>query len=222
MESLQWLDLQGPHFRVVNHPALFPFQANLEFAPIAFTATISPPHPFYLSINKAWDLAQCLSEVPTAQTLKRLERDFKKTTDPCSRKKQSPPSDEIIDLEWSENEVDVFIVDTTLVASPSGSARRYVTNRVLSNESNNSTAPKVKGSSLVVASKYICHTLSKPMSDTEAEWMLDSGASWHFTHNINNFVEYEAIDPVLLKTVTNYTWIMGKATVILTTNQKTV
>ena len=147
-----------------------------------------------------------------------MERDFEKTVDPCPHKKQSPPSDEVIDLEWSENEVDVFMVDATSVAGPSGSARRYVTSQVLSNESNGSTAPKDKGSSLVVASKYTCHTLSEPVSDTEAKWMLDSGASQHFTHNINNFVEYKAIDPVPLKTVTNYTWITGKGMVILTVN----
>ena len=116
------------------------------------------------------------------------------------------------------------MADSALAAGPSGSGRRYVTISVLSNNSDNSTtAPKDSNRSLDSASQYICHTLSSATSDPkQAEWLLDSGASRHFTHDINEFVEYEAIDPVPLRMATNYTWIKGKGTVILLLNQRKV
>jgi len=51
---------------------------------------------------------------------------------------------------------------------------------------------------------------------TKAEWMLDSGASDHFTGDINNFVEYEAFtSPVSVQTATTTSRIEGAGTVIL-------
>jgi len=35
------------------------------------------------------------------------------------------------------------------------------------------------------------------------EWTLDSGASRHFTHDINDFVEYRLIKPWGIKTATS-------------------
>ena len=51
---------------------------------------------------------------------------------------------------------------------------------------------------------------------TKAEWMLDSGASDHFTGDINDFVEYEAFtSPVSVQTATTTSRIEGAGTVIL-------
>ena len=52
--------------------------------------------------------------------------------------------------------------------------------------------------------------------------MLDSGASRHFTFDINDFVEYEAIESIPLRTATSFTTIIGKGTVILYINEKAV
>jgi hypothetical protein len=49
------------------------------------------------------------------------------------------------------------------------------------------------------------------MSETnQTQWMLDSGTSWHFTFNINDFVVYEAIpEPIQVLTATTTTNIVG-------------
>jgi hypothetical protein len=124
-----------------------------------------------------------------------------------------------VSLGWSGNEEDD--VSPASVAGPSGLFGRYETNLVLSNETNDSTAPEDVYNSSVVASEYICHTLSAP-SETEAVWMLDSGASRHFTFDINDFVEYEATESIPLRTATSFTTIVGKGTVILYINEKAV
>jgi hypothetical protein len=59
-----------------------------------------------------------------------------------------------------------------------------------------------------------CSSCEKPKDKTM--WMLDSGASLHFTNNINDFIEYEAIAPVQIRVDTTVTHIIGSRTVILT------
>jgi hypothetical protein len=56
------------------------------------------------------------------------------------------------------------------------------------------------------------------MSETDkTQWMLDSGASRHFTFDINDFVVYEAIpEPIEVLTATTTTNIVGMGTVIIT------
>ena len=50
-----------------------------------------------------------------------------------------------------------------------------------------------------------------------SEWLLDSGASLHYTGNINNFIEYSPLDtPSEIHTATSVTQMIGKGTVILT------
>ena len=48
------------------------------------------------------------------------------------------------------------------------------------------------------------------------EWMLDSGASFHFSGDINNFINYTQIEEkVPLRTANSYALIEGKGTIIL-------
>ena len=50
-----------------------------------------------------------------------------------------------------------------------------------------------------------------------SEWLLDSGASLHYTGNINDFVEYQPLlTPSEIRTATSVTQMVGKGTVILT------
>ena len=51
------------------------------------------------------------------------------------------------------------------------------------------------------------------------EWMLNSGASMHFTNDMNDFVEYQPIPPINVKTAINSVLVKGKGTVILGTKK---
>jgi hypothetical protein len=47
-------------------------------------------------------------------------------------------------------------------------------------------------------------------------WLLDSGASFHFTNNIEDFAGYNPLKkPVLVSTTTSTTGVIGVGTVIL-------
>ena len=84
-----------------------------------------------------------ISVKPTIETLKRLERSYEQTVDPRPRKKaRTPPGEDEVSLGWSDDEMDV--VSPASVAGPSGLGGRYETNLVLSNETNDSTAPEDK------------------------------------------------------------------------------
>jgi hypothetical protein len=54
-------------------------------------------------------------------------------------------------------------------------------------------------------------------------WLIDSGASAHFTNNKNDFVEYEELmNQTFVKTVNSSAQIMGKGTVILSLSMSEV
>jgi len=55
---------------------------------------------------------------------------------------------------------------------------------------------------------------------TEVEWMLDSGASEHFTGDINDFVEFETLALIAVQTATETTNIIGRGSVILQIKNK--
>jgi hypothetical protein len=65
--------------------------------------------------------------------------------------------------------------------------------------------------------KYNCSPCSHECDHKETkEWLIDSGASAHFTNNINDFVEYEELtSQTFVKTAKSSTQIRGKGTVIL-------
>ena len=52
--------------------------------------------------------------------------------------------------------------------------------------------------------------------------MLDSGASRYFTFNINDYVDYETMAEVPVRTANSFTKIIGKGTIITTVDEKTV
>ena len=75
---------------------------------------------------------------------------------------------------------------------------------------------------LVTKNKISCLPLHDELSENEATWMLDSGASWHFTYKANDFIEPEAIPPVPIYTADGRTDITGKGTVIFTVDGRTI
>jgi hypothetical protein len=56
-----------------------------------------------------------------------------------------------------------------------------------------------------------------PLCDNNSEnvWILDSGASAHFTGCIDDFVEYELIPPIEISTANATTNVIGRGTVII-------
>ena len=75
---------------------------------------------------------------------------------------------------------------------------------------------------LVTNNKISCLSLHDKLSENEAIWMLDSGTSWHFTYDTNDFVELEAITPLPIYTANGQTEITGKGTVIFTVDRSTI
>ena len=65
-------------------------------------------------------------------------------------------------------------------------------------------------------------SLSDTKTNTPDEWLLDSGASMHFTNDINDFVDYQIITPIKVVTANGSTQVKGKGAVILVINQKAV
>jgi hypothetical protein len=62
------------------------------------------------------------------------------------------------------------------------------------------------------------HCKGKSASKMGTLWLLDSGASLHFTHDFNNFIEYETANPadrMPVRTVLDIVHIEGKGTVLL-------
>ena len=56
-------------------------------------------------------------------------------------------------------------------------------------------------------------------TDSKKEWLIDSGASEHFTYDINNFIDYEVLkNHSSVKTANCTAEVRGKGTVILALN----
>ena len=90
------------------------------------------------------------------------------------------------------------------------------------NTDNGLTVTKPTDLGSLVTNNISCFPLHDESSENEAIWMLDSGASWHFTYDTNNFVELEAITPVPIYTANGQTEITGKGTVIFTVDGCTI
>ena len=187
-----------------------------------------PPSSFYLSFNKALSLAQRIGVAPTTQTLKHLEG-IERPSDPRPLKKHSPPKEDKVSLNWSGNEdnVDIFIEESA-VAGPSGTTQRYVCNK-RANDCSNIFAVTRKYCSITKylvpnSFSFVCCPLRVNKDQSEATWMLDSGASCHFTNDLNDFVEFEEnVGPERVVRIANgSTSIASKGTVIFTVNGKRV
>jgi len=71
---------------------------------------------------------------------------------------------------------------------------------------------------LVAQNKESCFPLHDE-TQGQIEWMIDSGASNHFTFDKNDFIEYETITkPIQVQAATATTKVTGKGTIILITN----
>ena len=160
--------------------------------------------------------------------MKRLEG-IECPSDPHPLKKCSPPKEDEVSLDWSGNEddIDVFMEESA-VAGLSGTTQKYVRTKETNSCSDMFTATRKYHSIAKYlvpnTSSLVCCPLSVNEDHFEATWMLDSGASCHFTNNINNFVEFEEnVGPErVVRTANSSTSIAGKGTVIFTVNNEQV
>jgi len=211
---------------------------------------IAPEEPsksVWPSFSATHSLAKSLGVTPTIQTIKILETSelTRSPSDPRPQAKQRriQEDDEVVDLEWSENEVDIFMEDS---AGPSGTTHRFVatqcsfpcitddnhtaTKHQQTNYPPSFTSSVQKGrkvvNSLDVDTRITmiftsCHEIKNEIP-IETEWMLDSGASSHFTFDMNDFVEYEPIEPVDIQTANSHTSMIGKGTVLFIMEEEIV
>ena len=115
--------------------------------------------------------------------------------------------------------MDMFMEESA-VAGPSGTTHRYVYKQKV-NSLTDITAVTRKyrsNTKYLVPNQYsfVCCPLHVNEDQSEATWMLNSGASCHFTNNINDFVEFEEnVGPErVVRTANGSTSITGKGTVI--------
>jgi len=206
-----------------------------------------PPKSVWPSFSAAHSLAKSLGVTPTIQTVKILETSelTRPSSDPRPQTKRRRIQDdnEVIDLEWSENEIDVFMEDST---GPSGTTHRFVATQssfscitdnnhaAIKHQQTNyppSFTSSVQKGRKVVNSLDVdaritmifpsCYEIENEIP-IETEWMLNSGASSHFTFDINDFVEYEPIEPVDIQTANSHTSMIGKGTVLFIMEEEIV
>jgi len=157
---------------------------------------------------------------------------------PLKKARKNPTDEEMVDI-WGSD----FKEELENTAGPSGTTHRLVTIS-LANNSTDDNHPVIKTRTTISPpsftssvqkgrreiSSYPCifatgynKLPSLNMGDeslTEAEWMLDSGASEHFTGDINDFVEFESLAPIAVQTATETTNIIGRGSVILQIKNK--
>ena len=115
-------------------------------------------------------------------------------------------------------------MEGSAVAGPSGTTQRYVRTKRAKDHSNVFTVTRkycsITKYLVPKSSSFVCCPLHVNEDQSEATWMLDSGASCHFTNDLNDFVEFEEnVGPKqVVRTANGSTSITGKGTVIFTVN----
>ena len=213
-------------------PPPSPVQSQFQFGHIASPMIVPSdslaPKSVYPSFSKALDLAHRIGQKPTIQTVKRLEERLGDFREPPSRrptKRRCPDPEVEVNLFCTDDEdetmdVEGFFEDSA--AGPSGTSYRCAPITALIKSANISptvTKSSYCNSPVTINTNEIscCPSLSVI---TKSQWMLDSGASLHFTFDINDFVDYKEITPVHVRTANSVTTIVSKGTVILALNDK--
>ena len=194
--------------------------------------TPGPSSSIYPSFNEALKVARALEVRPTIETLKRLE-DLERTQDPRPRKKRSLERrinrEDEVSITWTSDEEEI-----AAAAGLSGPSTKYVARKntdvalaLYKNVNRNLSrcSTPIRDDALLEHSlellvlgfnKLVCPSET---DRKENEWMLDSGASMHFTNDMNDFVEYQPIPPINVKTAINDVSVKGKGTIILGTEK---
>ena len=114
-----------------------------------------------------------------------------------------------------------------MVTGPSGTTQRYVHTKRANNHSDIYAVTRTCYKSLFYPSHNISFVrcpLCVNEDQSEATWMLNSGASCHFTNDLNDFIEFEEnTGPErVVRTANGSTTIARKGIVIFTVNGKQV
>ena len=236
---------QQPQQQTVAGPSYQP-QANsapapplpyspFDFGHIANSVALPTPHSVYPSFQNTMNLVDRLSVRPTLEQRKILEAadpSFEvanplihtPTRDPRSRprkrQRQAQEEDEVVSLGWSEDDVmaeaTTFGEEDPQTIDEAGLFGRYAQFETPEHKADKTPTATNVVEYIVAPSNQICCCSSCEKTKNKTMWMLDSGASLHFTNDLDDFIEYEAIAPVLIRTATTVTHVVGRGTVILT------
>jgi hypothetical protein len=205
-------------------------QFQSAFGGIASPAYFPPSTGFYTSFNKALDISHQIGVPASTENLKRLELHQRiKDPRPLKQRKPSPDKDEV-----SLYSVDAFMGDSA--DATTGNTQRYagagkaysLLTTTLSDSKQEQPLHTVDKIPTWIKRLYTESTSCTnilpcfpSMSETDKTlWMLDSGASRHFTYDINDFIVYEAIpEHIEVLTATTTTKIVGMGTVIIKTER---
>jgi len=194
------------------------------------------PRSVYPNFTNALSLAHRIGAKPTIETVKRLEVIERAKEEQKSQKEQrslSRPNkcprvrrDDEVSLYWSSDDDDVeMFLDNS--AGPSSRCAKIASPLDATNlfpSGYNTLLATIETTSIV---PYVDNTICcRPnvISDFVAEdhmnrvdWILDSGASLHFTGDMNDFVEYTPLEKnITANTATSAnTQIIGKGTVMM-------
>jgi len=178
--------------------------------------------PSYPDFAAAHALSKEMGLTPTTQTVKRLEMEH--TADPRPNKRQRVINEDEVDI-WGSDYGDDIVMDNE--AGPSNTERlvtispannsaddfhlAFKAEQTSSPPSFTTSVQKGRREQSSLLYEPLCMNVSE-IEDT-TEWTLDSGASRHFTHDINDFVEYRLIKPWGIKTATSRTTVIAKGTI---------
>ena len=215
---------QEEHTQLVCSIFTPPCPLSDRITPPPVNNSTTPPTSYYPSFSNTLNIADRIGIPATIRTLKRLEL-AEKTRDPRPLIRAHTPKDNnVVSLDFSGDELDEDLV--ALVLGPSKS--RYAALEIILRKTLTKARSVLKQINSLVhdlndkKSDLFAASLSDTKMNTPAEWLLDSGASMHFTNNINDFVDYQTTTTIKVVTANGSTQVRGKGAVILVINQKAV
>ena len=198
-----------------------------EIASVLTTPEPFVPRSIYPNFSNALSLAHHLGVKPTTETVKTLEV-YERAKENVARPSKHPrvDSEEEVDIYWTSDEegVDMFLHNSA--AGPSSRCALTASPLEATNPSftGYNTTPATSNTTRVVPyvnDEFCCPLLSELDAEenlNRVSWILDSGASLHYTGDINDFIEYAPLEkPIKAATATTTsTDIIGVGTVLMT------
>ena len=143
------------------------------------------------------------------------------------RKLARRDEEEEVSLDWSGSDQEAEMMEGTQMtpevemedpqtANEAGLFARYAPNKDSENKANLTPTVINVVEYIVAPSNHTCCCASCENPKDKTMWMLNSGASLHFTNNLDDYIKYKAIAPVEIRTATTVTHKVGRGTVILT------
>jgi len=198
-----------------------------EIASVLTTPEPFVPRSIYLNFSNALSLAHRLGVKPTTETVKTLEV-YERAKENAARPSKRPRvnSEEEVDIYWTSDEEDVNMFLHNSAAGPSSRCALTASPLEATDPSftGYNTTPATSNTTRVVPyvnDEFCCPLLSELDAEenlNKVSWILDSGASLHYTGDINDFIEYAPLEkPIKAATATTTsTDIIGVGMVLMT------